>query len=610
MVYETRPWSKVYEKDGFPSSLAPYPEIPLFKFLDDSARQFPERPACTFLGQQYTYQEIKYQTDCFARALWELGVRKGDMVATILPNSPQFIIADYGILKCGATNVPCSLLHTERDLEYELGEAGVKTIICLDTHLELVKRVGEKVGIKNIIITNLQDYAEKEILPHPVPGTYQFRDLIAENEPHPPEVEINPREDLAEVPFTGGATGLPKGVMLTHYNLTCNVIQTYGLMKQMDIGFLIVGYASVLLALPFFHQYGHWAMHCAVYMSWNMLLVPDPRDVDMMAELMKKYRPLYNIAVPTQFMKLLNKIDEKVGTISASGSAALPPEVADKFEEKAGGPVDEGYGLTECSPVSHINLGGMTSLFKRDDEMAKLPPWVLEVIRMVQKIVGGERLIKGFTRLIPLLKEQAKKRAQKTGLAPKKRGSIGVPIPDTDVKIVDEDGNEVPVGETGEMWIKGPQVMKGYWPEPGKGLIDGWLPTGDIARMDEEGYFYIVDRVKDMINVSGYKVYSRIIDDVLYQIPGVEMACAIGIPDPERPGSERIKVFIKPRPEYKDKLSEEQIIEHCRKNLPPYAVPKMVEFRDDLPLTVTEKIFKRKLREEEIEKMKKAGIFK
>ncbi len=610
MVYETRPWLKNYERDNFPTTLEPYPEIPLYKFLDDSARDFPERPACTFLERQLTYQEIKEETDRFARALWELGVRKGDMVATILPNSPQFIIADYGILKCGAVNVPCSLLHSQRDLEYELGEAGVKTIICLDSHLELVKKVSEKVPIKNIIITNLHDYAEKEYLPNPVPGTYQFRELILENDPNPPQVEINPKEDLAEVPFTGGATGLPKGVMLTHYNLTCNVIQTYGLMKQMDISFLIVGYASVLLALPFFHQYGHWAMHSAVYMAWNMLLVPDPRDVDMMAELIKKYRPLYNIAVPTQFMKLLNKIDEKVGTISASGSAALPPDIAEKFEEKTGGPVDEGYGLTECSPVTHVNLSGMTSLFKKDDQMIKLPEWVLNLLKLAQRIIGGERIIKGFVRLIPFLEQQAKKRAKKQGKTLRKKGSIGIPLLDTDVKIVDENGNEVPVGETGEMWIKGPQVMKGYWPEPGKGLIDGWLPTGDIAKMDEEGYFYIVDRVKDMINVSGYKVYSRIVDDVLYQLPGVEMACAIGIPDPERPGSERIKVFIKPRTEYKGKLTEEQVIEHCRKNLPPYAVPKMVEFRDDLPLTVTEKIFKRKLREEEIEKMKKAGLLK
>ena len=615
MVYETKPWLKIYERDNFVSSLAPYPEIPLFRFLDDSAEKFPNQPAYTFLGNQMTYQKLKIQVDCLAKALYDLGVKKGDLVATILPNSPQFIIADYAILKCGAGNVPCSLLHTARELEYELGEAKVETIIILDSQLEIINQIKSKTKLRNIIITNLHDYTEREVPPVYLPGTYQFRQLIAESEPKPPEVEINPKEDLAEVPFTGGATGLPKGVMLTHYNMVCNVLQLWGIMKKQEpLGFLLEGYISLLLTLPFFHQYGHWAMHSGVYMAGNMLLVPDPRDAEMMAYLMKKYRPSFNIAVPTQFIKLLDKVSKNVGVLSASGSAALPPEVAEKFEEKAGAPVDEGYGLTECSPVTHVNLSGLTSLFKnRKGERLDLPKFAITLIRRFQQVVGGERLLKGFNRAVPLLNKITRKRAQKLekkGIKLRRKGTIGIPTIDTEVKIVDEQGKEAPVGQTGEMWIRGPQVMKGYFPEPGKGLIDGWLQTGDIARMDEDGYFYIVDRVKDMINVSGYKVYSRIIDDLLYQHPAVEMACAIGIPDPERPGSERVKVFAKIRKEYLGKISEADIIEHCRKNLPPYAAPKMVEFRDELPLTVTEKIFKRKLREEEIEKMKKAGLLK
>lgn len=614
MVYEVKPWLKVYERDNFTTTLAPYPEIPLFKFLDDSADKFPDRPALTFLERKMRFPELRTEANSLANALRELGVRKGDLVATILPNSPQFVIADYAILKCGAANVPCSLLHTARELEYELNQAKVETIILLDSHLDIVNQVKSKTSLRNIIITNLHDYTEREVPPGFIPGAYQFRQLIADADPEPPQVQINPKEDLAEVPFTGGATGTPKGVMLTHYNLVANVYQTWEVIRRSDMGFLIEGYGSILLALPFFHQYGHWAMHSAVFMGLNMLLVPDPRDAEMMSYLMKKYRPMFNIAVPTQIMKLLNKVDTNIGVLSASGSAALPPELAEKYEKKSGAPVDEGFGLTECSPVTHINLTGLTSMFKnKQGKPVAIPKIVLSIIKLIQKIVGGERLLRGFTRAVPYLSKRAKKRTEelaKKGLVLRKKGSIGVPAVDTEVRIVDEQGNDVPIGQTGEMWIKGPQVMKGYWPEPGKGLIDGWLPTGDIARMDEDGFFYIVDRIKDMINVSGYKVYSREIDDILYQIPGVEMACAIGIPDPDRPGSERIKVFIKPRPEFAGKITAEQVIEHCRNNLPAYAVPKFVEFREDLPLTVTEKIFKRKLREEEIEKMKKAGLLK
>ncbi len=614
MVYETRPWLKIYVRDRFRTTLSPYPEIPLFQFLDDSAEKFPDRPALTFLGRKINFRRLKEESDSFANALADLGVKKGDLVATILPNSPQFIIADYAILKCGAANVPCSLLHTARDLEYELGEAKVETIIVLDSQLGLIQQVKPKTRLKNIIITNLHDYTEKAVPPSFIQGAYQFRQLIAEAKSEPPKVEINPKEDLAEVPFTGGATGLPKGVMLTHYNMTCNVLQLWGVIKTSDLGFLIEGCGSMLLALPFFHQYGHWAMHSSIFMGTNMLLVPDPRDADMMSELMRKYRPIFNIAVPTQFMKLLNKVQQNIGVMSASGSAALPTELADSYEKKAGAPLDEGYGLTECSPVTHINLTGLTSMFKSSKgEPVLLPQFVFSLLKLVQRMLGGERLLMGFNRLVPWLSKRAKKRTEnlaKQGIVLRKKGSIGIPAVDTEVKLVDEQGNEVPIGESGEMRIRGPQVMKGYWPEPGKGLLDGWLPTGDIARMDSDGFFYIVDRIKDMINVSGYKVYSRIVEDALYQIPGVEMACAIGLPDPARPGSERIKVFIKPRLESSGKITEDQVLEFCRNNLPAYAVPKSIEFRDQLPLTVTEKIFKRKLREEEMEKMKKAGRLK
>jgi long-chain acyl-CoA synthetase len=315
-----------------------------------------------------------------------------------------------------------------------------------------------------------------------------------------------------------------------------------------------------------------------------------------------------NIGVPTQYMRIASEKVKQVGVIGASGSAALPPEVAEEYEKKTGAPVDEGYGLTETSPVTHANITGLTRLMPPREEPIELPPFVISIIKFIVRVVGGERFMRGITRLIPLASRAAARREAGEGASTRKKGSIGVPVMDTDVKIVDPDGKDVPFGETGEMWIRGPQVMKGYWPTPGQGLVDGWLPTGDIARMDEEGYFYIVDRIKDMINVSGYKVYSRVVDDVLYQHPAVQMAGAIGIPDPDRKGSERIKVFIKLKPGFENKVDEEDILRHCRENLPPYSVPRFVEFRDDLPLTTTEKIFKRKLREAEIERMKKQGL--
>jgi len=606
MSYADKPWLKNYKVLGLPTTLKPYPKVPLYDFLYDTARDCPNSPACTYMGKKFTYKEMVIDVNKLATALVNLGVKKGDKVATILPNSPQFVIGDYAIMKAGAANVPCSPLHKAADLEYELGEAGVETIICIDTSLDLVRSIVDTTEIKNIIITSVEDYSLEERLHHDeVPGTYQFMNLIKNTEVNPPSLDIDPEKDLAEVPFTGGATGMPKGVMLTHYNMACNVLQVFpGLLGGLGLTDAIKGNGAMLLPLPFFHQYGHWAMHTAVYMGFNMLLVPDPRDTDMMIDLMKKYRPLMNIGVPTQFMRLASKELGRIGVLSASGSAALPPEVADKYEKEAGAPVTEGYGLTETSPVTHLNLSTITKLLGGKSVVSVvgrfsgiLPP----IIKITVPIVGGERLLRGATRFMPLLTNLSKRTGGKKS---EKRASIGIPTVDTEIKLIDpETGKDVPVGDVGEMIIRGPQVMLGYWPTPGSGLVDGWLHTGDLVKMDEDGYFYLVDRTKDMINVSGLKVYSRVVDDVLFAHPSVEVAGAIGIPDPERPGSERIKAFIKLKEGHEGKVTEEEIRDFCKEKLPPYAVPKFVEFRDDLPLTVTEKIFKKELREEELKKM-------
>lgn len=556
-----KPWLKGYKLGPYklPQTKEPYPKMSVHSLLDAAAAEFPDHSVCFYLGNEITYKDLKLLADSLAAALADLGVRKGDKVATILPNCPQFIISDFGILKAGATHVPCSPLHKAADLIYEIGDSGAETVICCDESLELVDSIKDRTKIKNIILTSVMDYSLEKPELKQIPGTYQFRDLIANHEPKPPEVDIDPIKDLAVLVFTGGATGLPKGVMLTHYNRLVAMTHVAWYIEPLKVG--IRGKTSVLMPLPLFHQYGHLMMHFAVYWGLKIYQIPDPRDTDMLLEVLTKYRPFLCVCVPTQYTRLVSKGLGRITTMFMSGAAALAPEVAQKFKQQTGVPITEAYGLTETGGGTHINLSSFSK-------------------------------ITGF-------------------VASEKFGSIGIPMPDTEVKIIDlETGEEAPPGKEGELYIRGPQVMMGYWPEPGKGLVDGWLPTGDVVKMDDDGYFYITDRVKDMASVSGLKVYTRLVDDVLYEHPAVADAAAIGIPDPERPGSERIKAFIRLKEEQEGKVTADDIISHCKEKLPAYSVPKFIEFRKELPLTVTEKLFKRQLREEEVAKMKEAGLLK
>lgn len=557
-----KPWLKSYRLGPYKlaHTLQPYPKAPVYKILDDSAASYPSHVAVDYKDKQITYHELKLYADKLATALAELGVKKGDKVALILPNCPQYIVSDFAVLKTGAAIVPCSILHKAPDLEWEIGESGAETVICQEGSLDLVNSVKPKTKLKNIIITSTKDYSSEESKnPERAPGTYHLRDLIAEHEPQPPEIEIDPMEDLAYIIFTGGSTGVPKGVMITHYNRLTNIQQGIPwVYAPLSAG--IKGHASLLVPIPIFHAYGQWATQSAIYWGLRILLVPDPRDTDTTVRLMQEHRPLLVFAVPTQLMRMAQKKIGRMPVLVMSAAAPLPKEIADAISEELMMPVSEGYGLTEMSTITHMNLTAFSKI---------------------------------------------------TGFAPSVKLSMGLPVPDTEVKIINPDtGKECGPGEDGEIHLKGPQMMKGYWPTPGNGLTDGWLPTGDIGRMDEDGYFYIVDRVKDMANISGYKVYTTVIDDILFQHPAVAMAVAIGIPDPERPGSERIKAFITLKEDYKGKVSAEDIIEHCQAKCPPYAVPKFVEFREDLYLTVTEKLFKKALRDEEVEKMKAAGLLK
>ncbi len=551
---EKRPWLKSYKVGPFKleQSLEPYPELPLFAMLDYSAEKHPRSPAIDYFGQRITYSELKQYADSLACALAGFGVKKGDKVATILPTCPQYIIANFAILKTGAVHVPCSILHKERELEYEIGEAGVEIVICLAEQVQKVEALRSKTKLKQIIVTSLLDYTPNEQEERAVQeGAAAFKMLIDTHEPIAPSVEINAREDLAYLAFTGGATGVPKGVMLTHYNRYVNVLQAMPwVLNKLEKS--IRGKASILIGVPLFHSYGDATALFGIYWGLRMILVQDPREIDYIAKMLIENRPFMTALVPTQLMILREKELPRLPVQILSGASHLPNDVRESISDKIKMPLSEGYGLTETSPLTHVDLTGFSKIM---------------------------------------------------GFVAKQKYSIGLPVPDTDVKLVNEEsGEEVQQGESGHMYIKGPQVMKGYWPEAGNGLVDGWLPTGDIARMDEDGYFYIVDRIKDMANISGYKVYTSTIDDILHQHPAILMAAAIGIPDPEREGSERIKAFIVLKEEYHDKISAEDIIEFCRDKCTSYAVPRYVEFRESLPFTVTEKIFKKELREEEIRK--------
>lgn len=553
-----KPWLDHYKLGPYPlrKTLEPYPRIPMYQFLDESAEAYPNQVAIEYLGNRIRYSELRTLVDRFANALVSLGVKKGDKVATVLPNCPQFIIADYATLKTGAALVPCSHLHRVRDLEYEIGESGAETVVCSTKALSRVLSAKEKTKLKNVIVTSPLEYARRHAEPKASHGAHLFQELLAEHEPKAPQVDIDPEEDLAYLSFTGGATGLPKGVMTTHFNRACNVKQFMWILEPLWPG--VKGKAATEIVIPIFHSWGHIGVQSAIALGMRILLVSDPRDIRQAIDLMKEHRPLLVNVVPTHLMRIAEKQVGRLPVMFLSGAAPLPRETFAAIKRDIMMPVTEGYGLTECGPITHANISCFSKI---------------------------------------------------TGFVAKEKLGIGVPIPDTESKIIDlETGEELGAGEVGEIVLRAPQLMKGYWPVPGSGLDDGWLHTGDVGKMDEDGYFILEDRIKDMANISGYKVYTIEVDEVLFRCPGVAMAAAVGIPDPERPGSERIKAFIIPKEEYKEKLTAEQVIAFCKDELPPTAVPRSVEFTDELPLTVTDKIFKRALREEEVKKMRSQGL--
>jgi len=554
--YQDKPWLKAYFLGPYKlkHSMEPYPEINVYTFLEDSAREYPEAVACVYADEEMTYPELKDKVDRLASALVDLGVKKGDPVATVLPSCPEFIIADYACMKIGAVHVPLSILHKADDLLHELRESKAEVVVCSYRRVPRVNEVKPQTEVKTIIYTPTKiypDYEAPEMEDISEPGYYLMSDLFEKYEPHTEHVEINPREDIALLPFTGGTTGVPKGTMLTHYNLTSNVVQTiHWMLAPLKVG--IVGKGATTICVPIFHMYGHWAIHASI--SWGLkMFLMDPRDISKIVEVINEYRPAMVFAVPAHYTMFCNMPLKKGQIFYYSAAAALPPDLAEEFEKISGVPMGEGYGATETSAAATVNISAFSK-------------------------------VTGFMKQV-------------------KRG-VGVPLPDTEIRVVDpETGEEPAVGEPGEIWVRGPQIMVGYWPTRGSGLEEGgWLKMGDMVKMDEDGYFTVVDRIKDMINASGYKVYSRVIDDILHEHPAVDVAGVIGVPDPEKAGYERVKAFIQLKPEFKGKVTEEEIIEFLRERVKPYALPKFVEFRDELPLTLILKLHKKVLREEELSK--------
>jgi len=542
-----RPWLKFYEP-GVPHHIQ-YPDIPLYRFLDNAIRDFPKNEAVIFRGRKITYQELGEEVVHVASGLSQRGLKKGERMAIMLPNCPQYIAAYYAVLKIGGIVVNVNPMYVERELEFQLKDAGVETILALRDLYPRLEAVREKVSLKTIILTDLHETGSERSWQKSgraaAKAVYEYVDLVETGRRlPPPSVQVNP-DEVAVLQYTGGTTGLSKGAMLTHRNLVSDVLQCVSWNQD-----AVRGQERMLAALPFFHVYGMTvAMNEAIELAATIILLPR-FNVDEALEAINLYQPTRFPGVPTMYMAIMNHPQINQYNISSirvcsSGSAPMPIEAQKRFEELTGAKISEGYGLTEASPVTHAN------------------PFL------------GKRKI----------------------------GSIGLPRPDVDAKIVDLETGEkdLPPGEEGELCIRSPQVMLGYWNRPeetSKTLRNGWLYTGDIGRMDEEGYFYIVDRKKDMIICSGYNVYPREIEEVLYQHPKIQEACIVGVPDPYR--GETVKAFVVLKEN--QQTTAEEIIEYCQKNMAKYKVPTSVEFRQELPKSHVGKVLRKILREQEMKK--------
>lgn len=552
-------WLKHYEQ-GVPARID-YPNVPLPQLLFESVRKYSKSPALVYYGRTITYQELDELCNRFANALIALGVQKGDRVAIMLPNVPQAVIAYFAALRAGAVVVQTNPLYVERELEFQIKDSGSETIIALDFFYPRIEPIRHRVPLKRIILTNAGDFLPPLLrLLYPIkaikegqwvwvprrPPIHDLVKLIRGAERMPPIVPVKP-EDTALLQYTGGTTGVPKGVMLSHKNLVANALQCRHWMPSLRDGKEIF-----LAVIPFFHVYGmSTCMNLGLLIGASLVLLPKFKTEEVLNTIRKEQVSIF-MGVQAMYVAINNypkisNFDLSTIRICISGAGPLHQEVQTRFEELTGGKLVEGYGLSEASPVTHCT---------------------------------------------PILGDR-------------KKGSIGLPFPDTDAKVVDQETGrkELGVEEIGELAVRGPQVMQGYWhheEETRKVLSDGWLYTGDMARMDSDGYFFIVDRKKDMIKTRGENVYPREVEEALYRHPKIKEAVVVGIPDEFSVEVIKAYVVLKER----ERATEDDIIEFCRKELARFKVPKIVEFRESLPKTFVGKVLRRVLLEEELKKSK------
>jgi len=553
-----RPWLKFYET-GVPPSLA-YPDITLGHVLAQTASKFPAHTALLFYGKKISYAGLDALANRFARALTGLGVKKGDRVALMLPNIPQMVIAYYGALRTGAVVVTTNPLYHEHELEVQLKDSGAETLVAVDMFYPVISRVLPKTGVKRLILCGIKDYLPfpKNLL-YPIkamvekqwvsvkrlPPIYDFVGLMKDEPGGEFETSVAPG-DTALLQYTGGTTGVPKGAVLTHRNLVVNAVQCRAWLSVRN-----EGAERVLAAIPFFHVYGMTtAMNLGVLIGAELILIPKFHTKEVL-ELIHAHRPTIFPGIQAMYLAIENhpeirKYDLTSIKAAICGAGPLMREVQERFERLTRARIVEGYGLSEASPVTHAN-----------------------------PILGKRKV-----------------------------GSIGLPWPDLEARIVDiKTGKQaLPVGEAGELVVKGPQVMKGYWNKPEEtahALRGGWLHTGDIAKMDEEGYFFIVDRIKDMIKTVGENVYPREVEEVLYAHPKVKEAVVVGVPHEEFLG-EKIKAYVVLKAG--EKATAEELIKYCSEQLSKFKVPKEIEFRSQLPKTLVGKVLRRVLRDEEMKK--------
>lgn len=563
-----RPWLARYPA-AVPASIQPVPDSNAYSMLAGAAARHPDRPAIEWFGRHLSYATIERETERFAAVLAEIGVGRGDRVALILPNCPQYVIAYYATLRLGAIVVGNNPLYTERELTHQLQDSGPAAVVVLDALYPASAPSIAAAGISAVIVTKITDYlgpvkrwlapiklkkeAAREGKPWPpvgpdAPVLWWTRQMRRAG-PIPPVATVDGAVEPAAFVYTGGTTGLSKGAMLSHRNIVANTMQS-------DAWFLGTrdGGEAILCVLPFFHCYGMTVgMNLGIAKAATLILIPR-FDLAAVLDAIERERPTLFPGVPKIYAMIGDAAEKQRRDLSSiryclSGAGALPSSIATRFEVFTGGVLAEGYGLTEASPV----------------------------------VMGN-----------PL-----------DGSA--EPGTIGVPLPDTDVRLVDltDPAKEVGPGAEGELWVRGPQVMLGYWQRPdetGEVIRDGWLRTGDIATMDDEGFFRIVDRLKDMVKVSGYNVYPTEIEEILHRHPKVQKCCVVGVPDGR--GDTRLKAFVVPRPGMD--VTEDELLAWCRDprtGLASYRVPRAFEFRETLPETLIGKVLRRVLIEEEMQRL-------